>query len=87
MKTSQKCTVLEQTVKEEQAEEIPVSTESVEDTEPQRKSQRHIKPPVYLSDYQCSANVDYACAAISMIPETYEPVSYTHLTLPTKRIV
>jgi len=61
-----------QTVKEEQAEEFPVSTESVEDTEPQRKSQRHIKPPVYLSDYQCSANVDYACAAISMIPETYE---------------
>ena len=29
-----------------------------------------MKPPEYLKDYSCT--VDYACAAIPMIPETYE---------------
>jgi len=38
----------------------------------QRKSQRDVKSPAYLNDYYCTVNVDYACTAVTMIPETYE---------------
>jgi len=45
------------------AEEPPVT---------QVRPQRNVKPPAYLTDYHCTVNVDYACAALTMIPETFE---------------
>jgi len=33
---------------------------------------REVKPPEYLKDYYCTTDIDYACTAIQMIPETYE---------------
>jgi len=48
--------------------------EAGETNEPQATMERphQVKAPEYLSDYYRTTNVDYACAAIPIIPETYE---------------
>ena len=42
----------------------------------------------YLDEarFEHTMGVMYTCAALAMV-YGYDPVSYTHLTLPTKRIV
>ena len=57
-------------VKDEHPEEILNKTD--EEQEIQGRPQRGVKRPEYLKDYYCTTNVDYACTAIPVIPETFE---------------
>lgn len=50
--------------------EIPDKVSQVEDGN--TRPQRNRKKPSYLKDYHLTASVDFAYAAVAMIPETYE---------------
>ena len=42
---------------------------------------------IYMRKEEAYEIIDFAFQLSDKLPETYDPVSYTHLTLPTKRIV